>query len=42
MDYTLEENGILDEEEEMDYLNMDGTLYIPAILLYFNDDLTEL
>nr|KAF6455564.1 cytochrome b5 domain containing 1 [Rousettus aegyptiacus] len=42
MDYTLEENGIRYEEEEFDYLNMDGTLHIPAILLYFNDDLTEL
>lgn len=42
MDYTLEENGIRDEDEEFDYLNMDGTLYTPAILLYFNDDLTEL
>lgn len=42
MEYTLEENGIRDEEEEFDYLNMDGTLHTPAILLYFNDDLTEL
>ncbi|XP_037350048.1 cytochrome b5 domain-containing protein 1 isoform X2 [Talpa occidentalis] len=42
MDYTLEENGIHDEEEDFDFLNMDGTLYTPAILLYFNDDLTEL
>uniref|UniRef100_A0A452UQU6 Cytochrome b5 domain-containing protein 1 n=1 Tax=Ursus maritimus TaxID=29073 RepID=A0A452UQU6_URSMA len=42
MDYTLEENGIRDEDEEFDYLNMDGTLYTPAILLHFNDDLTEL
>eukprot|EP00069_Balaena_mysticetus_P002468 bmy_16153T0 len=30
MDYTLEENGIWDEEEEFDYLNMDSTLYTPA------------
>ncbi|KAI4047740.1 cytochrome b5 domain containing 1 [Homo sapiens] len=42
MDFTLEENGIRDEEEEFDYLSMDGTLHTPAILLYFNDDLTEL
>ncbi|XP_024420587.1 cytochrome b5 domain-containing protein 1 isoform X2 [Desmodus rotundus] len=42
MEYTLEENGIRDEEEEFDYLTMDGTLHTPAILLYFNDDLTEL
>lgn len=42
MDYTLEENGIQDEEEEFDSLTMDSTLYTPAILLYFNDDLTEL
>nr|XP_019836721.1 PREDICTED: cytochrome b5 domain-containing protein 1 isoform X2 [Bos indicus] len=42
MDYTLEENGIQDQQEEFDYLNMDSTLYTPAVLLYFNDDLTEL
>lgn len=42
MDFTLEENGIRDEGEEFDSLNMDGALYTPAILLYFNDDLTEL
>ncbi|XP_049622148.1 cytochrome b5 domain-containing protein 1 [Suncus etruscus] len=42
MDSTLEENGIRDEEEEFDYLKMDGSLYTPALLLYFNDDLTEL
>ncbi|XP_045842367.1 cytochrome b5 domain-containing protein 1 isoform X2 [Meles meles] len=42
MDFTLEENGIRDEGDEFDYLNMDGALYIPAILLYFSDDLTEL
>lgn len=40
MDYTLlEENGIQDQQEEFDYLNMDSTLYTPAVLLYFNDDL---
>ncbi|XP_036884107.1 cytochrome b5 domain-containing protein 1 isoform X1 [Sturnira hondurensis] len=42
MEHTLEENGIRDEEEEYDYLTMDGALHTPAILLYFNDDLTEL
>ncbi|XP_042526659.1 cytochrome b5 domain-containing protein 1 [Dipodomys spectabilis] len=42
MEQTLEENGIQDEEEEFDLLNMDGTLHTPAILLYFNDDLTQL
>ncbi|KAF6094882.1 hypothetical protein HJG60_011951 [Phyllostomus discolor] len=42
MEHTLEENGIRDEEEEFDYLTMDGALHTPAILLYFNDDLTEL
>lgn len=41
MNDTLEENGIRDEEEEFDFLSMDGSLHIPAILLYFND-LTEL
>ncbi|XP_006899203.1 PREDICTED: cytochrome b5 domain-containing protein 1-like [Elephantulus edwardii] len=42
MGSTLQENGIGDEDEEFDLLNMDSTLYTPALLLYFNDDLTEL
>ncbi|XP_001369257.1 cytochrome b5 domain-containing protein 1 [Monodelphis domestica] len=42
MDKTLEENGIKDEDFEFERLNMDPELYIPAVLLYFNDDLTEL
>uniref|UniRef100_A0A8C9MBA6 Cytochrome b5 domain containing 1 n=1 Tax=Panthera tigris altaica TaxID=74533 RepID=A0A8C9MBA6_PANTA len=42
MDHTLEQNGIRDEDDEFDYLSMDGAPYTPAILLYFNDDLTEL
>uniref|UniRef100_UPI0029536DC0 cytochrome b5 domain-containing protein 1 n=1 Tax=Panthera onca TaxID=9690 RepID=UPI0029536DC0 len=42
MDHTLEQNGIRDEDDEFDSLSMDGAPYTPAILLYFNDDLTEL
>lgn len=42
MDYTLEQNGIRDEDEEFDHLSVDSAPYTPAILLYFNDDLTEL
>uniref|UniRef100_A0A4X2K687 Cytochrome b5 domain containing 1 n=1 Tax=Vombatus ursinus TaxID=29139 RepID=A0A4X2K687_VOMUR len=42
MDKTLEQNGIADEDQEFDQLNMDPELYTPALLLYFNDDLTEL
>nr|XP_045017184.1 cytochrome b5 domain-containing protein 1-like [Jaculus jaculus] len=42
MKLTLEGNGILDEDEEFDFLNLDGSLHTPAVLIYFNDDLTEL
>ncbi|XP_075764216.1 cytochrome b5 domain-containing protein 1 isoform X1 [Pelodiscus sinensis] len=41
MDKTLEQNKIPDEDEEFYQLNLDSSLYMPAILLYFNDDLTE-
>lgn len=40
MDATLEENGIHDETAELIELNIDVDDYIPAIHLYFNDDLT--
>ncbi|XP_034020483.1 cytochrome b5 domain-containing protein 1 [Thalassophryne amazonica] len=36
MSRTLSQNGIHDEEEELDH-----DLFTPAILLYFNDDLSE-
>lgn len=42
MDKNLEQNQIPDEDEEFYELNLDGDMFIPAILLYFNDDLTEL
>ncbi|XP_062505330.1 cytochrome b5 domain-containing protein 1-like [Corticium candelabrum] len=38
---TLQENGISDEFENFYELNMDEDLYLPAVHLYFNDDLTE-
>ena len=41
MTLTLEENGIPDETEEFAVLNMNAEEYIPAIHIYFNDDLTE-
>ena len=42
MDQTLEQNGIVDEDEEYDDLEiLDADRHIPVILLYFNDDLTE-
>lgn len=40
MTLTLEENGIPDETEEFAELNIDAETYIPAIHIYFNDDLT--
>ena len=41
MHRTLEANGVLDESEEFYNLGMDEDLFLPAIHLYFNDDLTE-
>ena len=41
MDKTLEENGVLDESEEFYKLGMNDEHFLPAIHLYFNDDLTD-
>jgi hypothetical protein len=40
MDLTLEENDIPDQTEEFANLNIDEDQYIPALHVYFNDDLT--
>jgi len=40
MDKTLEENDIPDETEEFQDLNIDEDEYVPAVHLYYNDDLT--
>jgi hypothetical protein len=40
MEKTLDWNGILDESSLFARLNLDYDMYIPAIMLYFNDDLT--
>lgn len=42
MSKTLSENGIPDEDDELDQCRMDRDLFTPSICLYFNDDLTEL
>ncbi|KAM3823932.1 cytochrome b5 domain-containing protein 1 isoform 2-T2 [Vipera latastei] len=42
MDKNLQDNDIPDEDEEFYQLNMDADDFTSAILLYFNDDLTEL
>lgn len=41
MEKTLEENGVSDESEEFYKLSMNDEHFLPAIHLYFNDDLTE-
>lgn len=38
---TLQENGLSDESEDFYKLSMNEELYLPAMHLYFNDDLTE-
>ena len=40
MDKTLEQNDIPDETREFLELNIDEDEYIPALHLYYNDDLT--
>ena len=40
MDKTLEENHIGDEAEDFCAHGLPDNFYIPAIHLYFNDDLT--
>ena len=41
MNKTLQQNGINDESEPFYELNMDEDDFLPAVHLYFNDDLTE-
>ena len=38
---TLEENGIPDEREIFNDVGLPENLHIPAILIYYNDDLTQ-
>lgn len=40
MRLTLEENGIPDDADNFEALNIDPDFYIPTIQLYFSDDLT--
>ena len=37
---TLEDNGIIDESDEFESLGLPNDYYIPALHIYFNDDLT--
>ncbi|XP_072036123.1 LOW QUALITY PROTEIN: cytochrome b5 domain-containing protein 1-like [Amphiura filiformis] len=41
MDMTLEQNGVVDEDEDFYKLSMNDDKFLPALHLYFNDDLTE-
>lgn len=41
MTKTLDGNNIADETEEFEHLGLNADFYIPAINLYYNDDLTE-
>ncbi len=42
MNKTLDENNVLDEQEKFVDLNMDYDFYVPALHIYYNDDLTSL
>ncbi|XP_074479835.1 cytochrome b5 domain-containing protein 1 isoform X1 [Sebastes fasciatus] len=41
MSWTLGENNVLDDDRQLQQLRLDRDLFTPAILLHFNDDLTE-
>ena len=41
MSKTLSENAVSDDDSELEQLRLDRDLFLPAILLHFNDDLTE-
>lgn len=41
MNKTLEQNKVFDEDEEFYKLSMNDDDFLPAIHLYFNDDLTD-
>ncbi|XP_053199713.1 cytochrome b5 domain-containing protein 1 [Scomber japonicus] len=41
MSATLSENNVPDDDRQLEELRLDRDLFTPAILLYFNDDLTE-
>lgn len=41
MSRTLSDNHVPDHDQDLEQLGLDPDLYTPAILLYFNDDLTE-
>lgn len=38
---TLEQNGIPDESDNYMRLGIDEELYLPNLLMYYNDDLNE-
>eukprot|EP00656_Telonema_subtile_P026187 TRINITY_DN2816_c0_g2_i11.p1 TRINITY_DN2816_c0_g2~~TRINITY_DN2816_c0_g2_i11.p1 ORF type:complete len:158 (-),score=25.51 TRINITY_DN2816_c0_g2_i11:288-761(-) len=40
MHQTLEENGVVDESESLTELGLPDDYYLPALHLYYNDDLT--
>lgn len=42
MNKTLDENKVLDEQDKFVDLNMDYDFYVPALHIYYNDDLTSL
>lgn len=41
MNGTLGENNVLDDDHELQRLRLDPDLFAPALLLHFNDDLSE-
>jgi len=41
MTWTLDGNGVWDETEAFENLGLNADFYIPALHLYYNDDLTE-
>ena len=41
MNATLDENGISDESQSFENVGLEYDFYLPTLMIYFNDDLTN-
>ena len=41
MSRTLSENGVADDDHELQELRLDRDAFTPALLLHYDDDLTD-
>ena len=40
MEATLDANGLIDESERFESVNLEYDVHLPTLLIYFNDDLS--